>query len=162
MLAAAVAGVDDGAWRILRGHPRRAIMGMAHDDQVRIAADHAYRICQAFALGGGTRMHVRRADDGAAEAKHRGFEAESRAGRGLIEKRRHDEAVGDRQALGVFKRGREAIGEREDALDFGKSEILDRYDVIFRQPRHLKIRRPHPCPLPSGEGDPKSVISLHQ
>ena len=34
-----------------------------------------------------------RADDGAAEPMHRGFEAEAGAGRRLVEKRRHDEAV---------------------------------------------------------------------
>src|ERR1017187_7371555 len=84
MLAAAVTRVDNRAWRIVSRNPCRAIMRMANDDQVRIAAHHAHRIGEALALRGGTRVHIGRTDDGAAEAMHRGFEAEPRAGRGLI------------------------------------------------------------------------------
>ena len=52
MLAAAVTGVDNRARRVLGGHPRGAVMRMAHDDQVGVGADHPRGVGEALALGG--------------------------------------------------------------------------------------------------------------
>ena len=141
MLAAAVAGVQHRAWRVLGSDARRAVMRMAQHDQVGIAGDDADRIGQALALGGGARLHIGRTDHGAAEAMHRGLEAETGAGRRLVKQRRHDEAGGGRDLFAALELGGEAVGERKHAFDVRGLEILDRNDVKFCQPCHFSVRR---------------------
>ena len=92
MLAAAVARVEHRARRVLRRHARRAVMGMAQHDQVGVSRDDAHGVGEALTLGGGTGVHIGRADHRAAQPMHRGLEAEPRARRGFVEKRRHDQS----------------------------------------------------------------------
>ena len=47
----AVARVDDGAFGIKRSRQRRAFHGVAHHNDVGIAADHANGVFQAFPFG---------------------------------------------------------------------------------------------------------------
>ena len=133
MLAAAVAGVEHGAWRVLGGHARGAVMWMAQHDQVSIAGDDAHRVGEALALGRGARLHIGRADHRAAQTMHRGFETEARARRRLVKQRRHDQSGRRRDLFAAFELGGKAVGQRKHALDVRGLEILDRNDVEFCQ-----------------------------
>src|SRR6516225_6716733 len=97
MLATAVSGVEDRARCILCRDPRSTVMWMAQYDEVGVGAYDAYRIGQTLPFGRGTRAHIGGADDRTTEPVHGRFEAQAGSGRGLVEQRRHDQTVGDRQ-----------------------------------------------------------------
>ncbi len=150
MLAAAVARVHHRAWRVLRGHPRRAVMRMAQHDQVGVTGDDAHGIGQTLTLGGGARVHIGRADHGAAEPMHRGLEAEPGARRGFVKQRRHDQSGGGHNLFALRELPGKAVGKCKHAFDVRGLEILDRNDVKFCQPCHGIVRpssraevRPH-------------------
>ena len=53
MLMSPVSRVDDRDKRMLAGNHGRPFLWMAHRADVGIAANHAYRICNAFTFGSG-------------------------------------------------------------------------------------------------------------
>ena len=162
MLAAAVARVNHGAWRVLGGDPRRAVARMAHHDNVGIGAHHAHGVGQGFALGGRGRVHVGRADDGAAEPMHRGFETQARAGRRFVEKRRHDKAVGSLERFAAFEPGGERVGELENPLDIDRGQVFDRDDVVFSEPRHrAQAAAPRLAPPITTSSTPSTLGQAH-
>ncbi len=81
----AVTGVDDRDARMHRGHGGRALLGVAHGDDVRIAAHRADGVCHALPLGSGAGSGFREAQHLPAQLVHRRFKAEARA-RGRLEK----------------------------------------------------------------------------
>ena len=85
VVVAAVSGVDDGNGGRLTCHVGRALLGVAHGDDVGVAADDFGGIRHAFALGGGGRAGLAEADDAAAQLQHRGLEAQAGAGGGFKE-----------------------------------------------------------------------------
>ena len=78
MLAAAVAGVQHRARRVIGRNSRRAVMRMPQYNQVGISANDANRIGEALTLRRRACVHIGRADHRAAEPMHRGFKAEPR------------------------------------------------------------------------------------
>ena len=88
VVVAAVSGVDDGNGGRLTCHIGCALFGVAHGDDVGVAADDFGGVRHAFALGGGGRAGLAEADDAAAQLQHRGLKAQAGAGGGLKEQRR--------------------------------------------------------------------------
>ena len=93
VVVAAVACVDDGHERVHGGDQRRALLGMAHGDDVAVAAHGADRVRHALALGGGRAFRLREAEHLPAEGEHRALKAQTGAGGGLEEEGREDSAV---------------------------------------------------------------------
>ena len=52
MVVAAVPGVDDGHQRVPAGHQGRALLGVAHGDDVRVAGHGAHGVRHALPLAG--------------------------------------------------------------------------------------------------------------
>ena len=86
----AVARIDNAA---VCGHCRRlraARQRVPDDQNIRIGADDLCRVLEILALRDRGAHRIVEADDAAAEPDHRRLKAHLRAGRGLIEQRRHD------------------------------------------------------------------------
>ena len=84
MLVAAVARVDDGdARKACRAHGR-ALQGMAHGGNVRVAGDDTNGIGHAFALGNAGYVGTGEAQHAAAQIEHRGFKRKTGAGAWLV------------------------------------------------------------------------------
>ena len=136
MLMRAVAAVDDRHLRIFRGEPRRAVARMADDDDVGVVGNHADRVGETFALGGGAHRRIGAGNIGAAEPQHGAFERQPRAGRGLVEQARENEFGGKvgraRDAIGDVVVGevlQKPLGDLEDRFDLLIGEVVDRDDV---------------------------------
>ena len=122
MVVAAVAGVDDGHGGFHGRDHRRALLEVAHGDNVGVAADHAAR-CQ-------TRSHpwrrgavgrVGKADDVAAQLVHGGLEAQARA-RGRLEEQRRQ--LFARALVGiVIGMGDDVVGGGEQLVDLRGREV---------------------------------------
>ena len=93
VVVTAVACVDDGHERVHGGDQRRALLGMAHGDDVAVAAHGADRVRHALALGGGRAFRLREAEHLPAEGEHRALKAQACAGGWLEEERGEDLAV---------------------------------------------------------------------
>ena len=90
VVVAAVARVDDRDLRVHGSDQRRALLGMAHGDDVAVAADDAHGVRDGLALGGGRALRRGDAEHLAAEREHRALEAQARA-RGRLEKQRGED-----------------------------------------------------------------------
>ena len=99
VVVAAVAGVDHRHVRLHRGHQRRALLGVAHGDDVRVAGDDFHGVGNALALGGRGRGRLGKAQHLPAQFVHGRLKAEARARGGLEKQRRQLLAVA---GLGVF------------------------------------------------------------
>ena len=88
VVVAAVARVDDGHRRVHGRYHGRALLGVAHGDDVGVAADDADSVRHALALSRGGAASLGEAEHAAAELEHRGLEAEPRPRGGLEEERR--------------------------------------------------------------------------
>ena len=136
MFVRAVAAVDDGNLRIFRRQARGAVARMADDDDVGVVGDDADRVGEAFALGGGADGRIGAGNIGAAEAQHRAFERQARAGRGLVEQAGENEFRGEvgaaRDAVGDVVVGeflQKPLGDLEDRFDLLIGQVVDRDDV---------------------------------
>ena len=92
MLAAiAISGIDDRYGRDLRRPPRPAFFVMADHDHVAVAADDANRVFHLLGFDfGGKRARMLGGEHPAAQPVHGRLEAETGAGRGLVEQRGQD------------------------------------------------------------------------
>src|SRR5215469_10130749 len=81
-------------------------------------------------------MHVRRADNRTPQPMHGRLEAQSCAGRGLVEQGGHDQAAREILSFASFEIRSERIGKLKNPLDLAGGQILDRNDIVFAQPRH--------------------------
>ncbi len=93
VVVAAVACVDDGHERVHGRHQRRALLGVAHGDDIAVTAHGAHGIRHALALGSGRAFRLREAEHLAAEGEHRALKAQTGAGGGLKKEGREDLAV---------------------------------------------------------------------
>ena len=82
VIVAAVARVDDRDLRVHGRDQRRALLGMAHGDDVAVAADDAHGVRDGLALGGGRALRRGDAEHLAAEREHRALKARKTALRG--------------------------------------------------------------------------------
>ena len=121
VLVAAVARVDDGHVRAVGGNAGRALLGVAHNGDVRIAGDGADGIRDALAFGNGAGVGLREADHLAAEAQHGSLKAEARTGARLIEQRCEQLAVaGVRKTRRI---GNDLVRKVEDLLQLGSGHV---------------------------------------
>ena len=93
VVVTAVACVDDGHERVHGRHQRRALLGVAHGDDIAVTAHGAHGVRHALALGSGRAFRLREAEHLAAEGEHRALKAQTGAGGGLEEEGREDSAV---------------------------------------------------------------------
>ena len=142
MLARAIACVDDRDRAHGGGPPGGALLVVAKDDHVGVAADDADRVLQGLALRrGGELARIVRAHGLPAQAQHRRLERKPGARGGLVEKRRHHlsgepshEPV--RLALDLFR-------AREQLFEQRSRELLTLDDVSeSRRDGHEKISFP--------------------
>ena len=108
VIVAAVSGVDDGDGGRLTCHIGCALFGVAHGDDVCVAADNFGGVRHAFALGGGGRTGLAEADDASAQLQHRGLKAQAGAGGGLEEQRR--QLLVSAPVPVVFRVGNDVLG----------------------------------------------------
>ena len=80
MVVSAVACVDDRNLRAHRSDKRRALLRVAHGNDVCVAADRAHRIRYALALCCGRAVSGREAECLTAQAQHGRFKAQSCTG----------------------------------------------------------------------------------
>ena len=93
VVVAAVTGVDYRHQGVLRCHQRRALLGVAHGDDVAVGADHPDGVRHALALGGGGAGGGGESQHLAAQGQHGTLKAQAGAGGGFKEQRRQDLAV---------------------------------------------------------------------
>ena len=89
MLVGTVAGVDDGHGGHLGGVARRAFLGVAHDDEVGVGADHDDGVVERFAFLDAGAAGVGEADDASTELVGGALEAQARTRGGFKEKSSH-------------------------------------------------------------------------
>ena len=129
---AAVAGVDYGNGGFLSGDKGRTLFGMADGRDISKTGNGADGIGHAFALGGGTGIGGRKADDAAAEVQHGSLKAQPGAGAGLVEECGDLFSVTD---MGVFLPVVHDIGGKlEQAVD-----LLHRKIQRVEQMSHLVV-----------------------
>ena len=87
MVVAAVAGIDDRYLTELGGGVGSTLLGMAHGDDVGVAADGVDGVAHGLALGGGAGAGLRKAQGAAAQGQHGGLKGEPGPGGGLEEER---------------------------------------------------------------------------
>ena len=85
VVVSAVARVDDRDLRVHGRDQRRALLGMAHGDDVAVTADGADGVGHTLALGGGGAVGGGEAQHLPAQTQHGALEAETSAGGGLEE-----------------------------------------------------------------------------
>ena len=85
VVVATITGVDDGHLGHLSGGKGRALLGVAHGDDVGVAADGVDGVAHGLALGGGAGVGGREAQHAAAQCQHGGLKAQAGAGGGLEE-----------------------------------------------------------------------------
>ena len=85
VVVSAVTCVDDGDQAVHSRHQGRALLGVAHGDDVRVAGDGAHGVGHALALGGGGALGLGEPQHLPAQAQHGGLEAQAGAGGGLKE-----------------------------------------------------------------------------
>ena len=128
MVMSAVARVDDRDVDVVRGHIGSALFRMAHRDDVGEALDGPRGIGHALAFGDGAVGGRGEPDDVAAQFDHGGLEAQTGAGRSLIEQRGDLLAVTlvriDVRVLDDVPRG------RDELIDLFPAQLQD-IDQIF-------------------------------
>ena len=121
VVVAAVAGVDDGHGGFHGRDHRRALLEVAHGDNVGVASHHADGVGHALALGRGAVGRIGKADDVAAQLVHGGFEAQARA-RGRLEEQRRQLLA--RALVGVIiGMGDDVVGGGEQLVDLRGREV---------------------------------------
>ena len=99
VVVAAVTGVDHRHQGVLRCHQRRALLGVAHGDDVAVGADHPDGVRHALALGGGGAGGGGKAQHLSAKGQHGALKAQAGTGGRLKEQRCQDLAVA---LMGIF------------------------------------------------------------
>ena len=82
---AAVPGVDEGHGQLAGGGHGRALLGVAHGNDVGVTGHGAHRVGNALPLGGGAGLGFGEAQHAAAQLQHGRLEAQAGAGAGLKE-----------------------------------------------------------------------------
>ena len=118
---AAVARIDDRNSGVLRSYERRALLEVAHGDNVRETADHTYGVRHGFAFRHGRRIGVRKADDAAPQLHHGGGETQAGAGRRLVKERRQLAPLARFAVFGAV--GDDIFGQRHDLFGFGHRQV---------------------------------------
>ena len=90
---AAIACIDNGHTRIHGRPQRRALLGVAHGNDVCIVAYHAGGIGHRFALAGAGKLRPGKAQRLAAQPQHGRLEGKAGAGAGLVEQSGQNAAV---------------------------------------------------------------------
>ena len=123
MAVAAVAGVDDRHGRLRGGGHRRALLRVAHRDDVGVAADRPHRVGHALALSRARAVCGGKAEHAAAQLEHRRLEAQPRAGT------RFEEKSGELFARAGVREGRavgdDAVRRVGQQLDFVIAQVGD-------------------------------------
>ena len=127
VVVSAVPGVDDGDLAELGGGEGGALLGVAHGDDVGVAADGVDGIPHGLPLGGGAGGGLREAQDASPQGQHGGLKGEAGPG-GRLEKEGGQLLVG---AGGlVFGGARDNVLRRGDQfVDFLHGEVGDVDDV---------------------------------
>jgi len=130
VLVCAVAAVDHRHGRVARRDARGAVLGVANDEDVGVAAaDDANGVRERLALRAAGRVAVGRADHAAAQTQHRRLEAQARARRRLEEQRRHDRTA--TQVGPGVQVGAEFVGVMEELEDLGSAQVLDGDEIAL-------------------------------
>ena len=139
VLAPAVAAVDDGNRGPPGGLRGRALLEVAHRDDVAVVLEHVDRVLDRLLVevAGPRHLRVREPEHVAAEPVHRRLGREPRARARLVEGRQQRlvrQQVGVPPALGDR---RELVADLEDALEVSSLEVLERQDVSSEEAPHL-------------------------
>ena len=94
VVVAAVPGVDHRDGGVHGGPQRRALLGVAHGDDVGVAAHHPGGVGHRLPLGGAGLFRPREAQGPAPQPQHGGFKGEAGPGAGLIEQGGQPPALG--------------------------------------------------------------------
>ena len=118
---AAISGVDDRHAGLGRGDERRALLGVAHGDDVGVTADRTHGVGHALTLGSRRTGRLRKPQHLPAQFVHSRLKAQPRAGRGLEKQGRQFFAVA---AFSVGSRMRDdVVGDIGQILDFRGRQI---------------------------------------
>ncbi len=112
----AVARVDDGLARACGRQRRRAGLGMAQHDHVRVALQRANRVGQGFALGHRRVAHFADRDHAAAQALHGRQERRRRARRRFVEQVGQDLALEQIEGAHALDHRAHFFGHAEDVF----------------------------------------------
>ena len=123
MIVAAVTGVDDGDAGRPGGNVGRALLGVAHGDDVGVAADHPGGVGHALALGGGGGTGFAEAQHRAAQLQHGGLEAQAGAG-GRLKEQGGQLLVGASVPV-VFGVGNDVLGGGDQLVQLVNAQFQD-------------------------------------
>ena len=144
MLVAAVTRVDQRALDLGGCCGGRALTGMAHGDDIRIALDHAGGVGHRFALGGAGGIGRRKTQHLAAQPEHCGFEAQAGAGAGFKKQGGQDLAVTFVGVGGGVVD--DAVGQSKQLVDLGGGKI-QRTDQFLHKVVPLCYYRSYSTPV---------------
>ena len=123
VVVAAVTGIDDGHFCHLCGGIGRALLGMAHGDDVGVGADDAHRVADGLAFRCGAAAGLGEAQHTAAQIQHGGFKGEPGAGGGLEEQRRQLFVAA--HLLVFFRLSDDVLGYGDQVVDLLRGQICD-------------------------------------
>ncbi len=141
VLAPAVAAVDHRDRRPAGGLGRRALLEVAHRDDVAVVLEHVHRVLDRLLVevAGARVLRVGEAEHVAAEPVHRGLGGEAGAGARLVEGRQQ-RLVGEQVGVLPAARDRlELVAHSEDVLELGALKALERQDVAPGEAPHRRF-----------------------
>ena len=139
MVVASVTGIDDRDSGPAGGHHRRALLGVAHGNDVGIAAHGLDGIGKAFSLGGGGGACLGEAQNLAAQPEHSGLKAQPGPGGGFKEQSSQQfAAAGILVFSGICH---DILGGDKQLLNFLFGEVCDVHEIFHViQPFFDKIK----------------------
>ena len=140
MVVPPVAGVDDGHGGHFAGGVRGAFLGVAHGNDIGIAADHPHGIADGLALCGGAAVGLGKAQYAAPEAEHGRFKGEPGAGGGF--KKEGGQLFVAAHLLVTLRFGNDILCHRDQLVDLLGGEIRDVNQVSHLHDSFLSIARP--------------------
>ena len=128
MIVCTIAGIDDRDTRPAGGYNGSAFLGMAHGNDIRIAAHGLHRIRQTLALGGRRGTGLAEANNAATQPVHGRFEAKAGTGGGFKEQ-------GSQQLMAagiliLLRIGDNIFCNRDQLVDFLNGQIGNVHQIF--------------------------------
>ncbi len=138
MLAPAVAAVDDRHAGPLGRFVRRALLEVAHHDHVAVEFQHLHGVLDRLLIevAGARHLGIAEAGDVPAQAVHRRFVRQARAGAGLIERGDQRLVLQQIAVLAIPRDRLQPLGDFEHAEKLLALELLQRQNVTTCKTTH--------------------------